>query len=103
MVTAKSLDLVQSENTIKESNIESLDFGYVDADKVNYPKYHERLLRLIKVGGIIVYDNTLRGGSVAMPEHSVPEGAKPARLYAIEFNTLLASDDRIQISHVPPG
>ncbi|KAF1001667.1 hypothetical protein AG4045_017693 [Apium graveolens] len=38
----------------------SSDFAYVDADKMNYLNYHERLLKLLKVGGgIVVYDNTL--------------------------------------------
>lgn len=37
----------------------SFDFGFVDADKVNYWNYHERLVKLVKVGAIIIYANTL--------------------------------------------
>ncbi|KAL0014912.1 hypothetical protein SO802_001981 [Lithocarpus litseifolius] len=36
----------------------SFDFAFVDADKVNYWNYHERLMNLLKVGGLVVYDNT---------------------------------------------
>ncbi|KAF7106256.1 hypothetical protein CFC21_107000 [Triticum aestivum] len=43
------------------------DFAYADADKLQYAGYHERLLRLVRVGAAIAYDNTLWGGSVAMP------------------------------------
>ena len=44
------------------------DFAFVDADKANFHHYHERLLRLVRVGGLIAYDNTLWGGSVAAPD-----------------------------------
>ncbi|XP_019199521.1 PREDICTED: probable caffeoyl-CoA O-methyltransferase At4g26220 [Ipomoea nil] len=84
-------------------NKNSLDFAYVDADKKSYKKYHEKLLQLIKVGGIIVYDNTLWGGTVVMPEESVIDRMKPGRQYTIEFNAFLALDDQVHISHVPVG
>ncbi|KAF3627040.1 Caffeoyl-CoA O-methyltransferase [Capsicum annuum] len=81
----------------------SFDFAFVDADKVNYQKYHERLWKLLKVGGIIVYDNTLWFGTVVMPEGSVMEERREDRLHIIEFNRFLAADDRFQISQVPLG
>jgi len=37
----------------------TFDFAYSDADKLQYAGYHERLLRLVRVGGAIAYDNTL--------------------------------------------
>ncbi|PRQ46775.1 putative flavone 3'-O-methyltransferase [Rosa chinensis] len=41
----------------------SFDFAYVDADKVNNWNYHERLLKLLKVGGLVVYEHTLQSSS----------------------------------------
>lgn len=81
----------------------SFDFAFVDADKVNYWNYHERLMKLLKVGGIVVYDNTLWGGTVALSEESTPENMKAGRQVTIEFNKLLAADSRVQISHAPSG
>uniref|UniRef100_A0A5B7BXZ0 Uncharacterized protein n=1 Tax=Davidia involucrata TaxID=16924 RepID=A0A5B7BXZ0_DAVIN len=81
----------------------SFDFAFVDADKVNYLNYHERLMKLLKVGGLVVYDNTLWGGTVVMPEELVPEGMKHGRQWTTELNKSLAADPRIQISHVPLG
>ncbi|KAJ8766715.1 hypothetical protein K2173_005326 [Erythroxylum novogranatense] len=81
----------------------SYDFGYVDADKVNYWNYHERLMKLLKVGGIVVYDNTLWGGTVAMPEEYTPEGMREGRQFTIQLNKKLAADSRVQISHAPLG
>nr|XP_025886739.1 probable caffeoyl-CoA O-methyltransferase At4g26220 [Solanum lycopersicum] len=79
------------------------DFAFIDTDRVSYQKYHERLLELVKVGGILVYDNTLWFGTVAMPEECVKETMKPNRQHIIEFNKFLASDTHVQISQVPIG
>nr|XP_025886740.1 probable caffeoyl-CoA O-methyltransferase At4g26220 [Solanum lycopersicum] len=84
-------------------NRESFDFPFIDGDKVSYQKYHERMLELVKVGGIIVYDNTLWFETVAMPEEYVKETMKPNRQHIIEFNKFLDSDTRVQISQVPTG
>ncbi|XP_023898907.1 probable caffeoyl-CoA O-methyltransferase At4g26220 [Quercus suber] len=81
----------------------SFDFAFVDADKNSYQNYHERLMKLLKVNGLVVYDNTLRRGFVAMPEALVPEHRKQDREISIEFNKFLAADPRIQISHASVG
>ncbi|GLT72281.1 hypothetical protein SLA2020_442310 [Shorea laevis] len=81
----------------------SFDFAFVDADKVNYWSYHERLMKLLKVGGMVVYDNTLWGGTVVMPDELVPEFMKQVKQFTIEFNKLLAADPRVQISHASIG
>lgn len=88
---------------MQPQNKETFDYAYVDADKVNYANYHEKLLELLRPGGVVIYDNTLWGGSVAMPEESVPESRLPTRKASIEFNKYLAADTRVQISQVPLG
>ncbi|KAF8113982.1 hypothetical protein N665_0043s0054 [Sinapis alba] len=81
-----------------KENEGGFDFAFVDADKVSYWNYHERLMRLIKVGGIIVYDNTLWGGSVAEPDCSTPEWRREGKKIAHELNKKLSADQRVQIS-----
>ncbi|KAL3744797.1 hypothetical protein ACJRO7_013977 [Eucalyptus globulus] len=81
----------------------SFDFAYVDADKVNYLKYHERMMKLVKVGGVVIFDNTLWKGTVAMPEDAVAENYKENRKWLIEFNNSLADDARVQICHASIG
>ena len=88
---------------MQHENEGSFDFAFVDADKVSYRNYHERLMKLLKVNGLVVYDNTLRRGFVAMPEALVPEHRKQDREITIEFNKFLAADPRIQISHASLG
>ncbi|MBA0633571.1 hypothetical protein Godav_005426 [Gossypium davidsonii] len=55
------------------------------------------------VGGIVVYDNTLWAGSVAMPEECTPEILREGRQRTLEFNKLLAADPRVEISLAPLG
>ncbi|KAL2229073.1 UNVERIFIED_CONTAM: putative caffeoyl-CoA O-methyltransferase [Sesamum indicum] len=81
----------------------TFDFAFVDADKDNYKNYHERLLEFLKPGGVVIYDNTLWGGSVVTPEDLVPKSRLAMRNAVIEFNKYLAADARVQISQVPVG
>lgn len=65
--------------------------------------YHERLIKLVKIGGIIAYDNTLWYGTVAMPEKMVLEELKPSRESTVKLNKMLAVDSRVMISHASIG
>ncbi len=76
------------------------DFGFIDADKENYTGYYERLLRLIRPGGLIAVDNTLWSGRLAEPP-SEDDSADTRALRA--FNVALHDDDRIDLSLVPIG
>lgn len=82
----------------------TFDFAFVDADKENYANYHELIMKLIKVGGIIGYDNTLWFGSVALSEDDeMEEFQRNGRGNFRAFNSFLATDPRIELSHVSIG
>ena len=83
---------------MQKANEGSFEFAFVDADKNNYWNYHERLMKLIKVGGMVIYDNTLWGGTVAWPEEEVPDAKIVIRNATIEFNKKIAADPRIEIA-----
>lgn len=40
------------------------DFAFVDADKLNYVNYFEKLLPLMRKGGWIVFDNCFANGGL---------------------------------------
>jgi predicted O-methyltransferase YrrM len=82
----------------QDGGAEPYDFAFVDADKPNYVKYHEQLLRLVRVGGTIIYDNTLWGGTVAMPA-GTPMSDLDTRFSAAirDLNAKLAADPRIEV------
>ena len=60
-------------------------------------------MKLCKVGGVVAYDNTLWYGTVAMSEGDTRANLRRVRIETIEFNKLIAADQRVQISHVPTG
>jgi len=89
---------------VQEEMHGSFDFAFVDADKGNYLNYHMRLIDLVKVGGLIAYDNTLWQGSVALPpEVAMSEGMSygEEREHMLELNRALAADPRIEIAQIP--
>ncbi|HKK02742.1 MAG TPA: class I SAM-dependent methyltransferase [Gammaproteobacteria bacterium] len=76
----------------------SFDFGFIDADKEGYADYYERMLQLMRPGGLITVDNTLWDGAVADP---AAQDADTAAIRA--FNARLHEDERIELSLVPIG
>ncbi|MBA0746537.1 hypothetical protein Gogos_009045 [Gossypium gossypioides] len=65
------------------------------------PEDGKLTLKLVKIGGIIAYDNTLRYGSVAESEKE--DLIKKFRNFLIEFNTLIAADPRVESSLLSVG
>ncbi len=76
----------------------SFDFAFIDADKASYEAYYERVLRLLRPGGLVAVDNTLWSGRVADPAE-IDEDTRAIRA----FNAKLATDERITLSLVPIG
>lgn len=61
-------------------------------------------MKLVKVGGIIAYDNTLWFGTVAQPEENVKELAlTKGRSNVVEVNNFLAADPRVELALVSIG
>ncbi|XP_068655056.1 norbelladine 4'-O-methyltransferase 2-like [Aristolochia californica] len=88
----------------ERKNHGTFDFAFIDADKMNYGEYHERLIKLVRVGGVIAYDNTLWFGTLAdTPNPMKSEMFETIRQFFINFNKFLASDSRVEISQVCIG
>ncbi|KAI4354341.1 hypothetical protein L6164_003211 [Bauhinia variegata] len=90
----------------KGNNKGAYDFVFVDADKENYLNYHKRVIELVRIGGLIGYDNTLWYGSVAAPPNAPlmdMEHIKRNRPFVLELNKALAIDHRIEICQLPVG
>jgi caffeoyl-CoA O-methyltransferase len=76
----------------------SFDLAFIDADKKNYLGYYERVLELLRPGGLVVVDNTLWSGRVADPQ------VADADTVALRsFNELVHHDDRVDLSLLPVG
>ncbi|QXH60480.1 O-methyltransferase [Pseudomonas azerbaijanorientalis] len=77
---------------------EQFDLVFIDADKANYPSYLEHALRLLRVGGLVLFDNTLWSGRVL---ETSPESADTRAIQAL--NLALKDDVRVDLSLLPIG
>jgi predicted O-methyltransferase YrrM len=75
---------------------DTYDFAFVDAVKTEYADYYERLLKLIRPGGLIAVDNVLWGGAVA---DQADNGDDTVAIRA--FNEKLRDDPRVTMSLLP--
>ena len=58
---------------LKEGGANSYDFAFIDADKGSYDSYYERMLKLVRPGGLIAIDNVLWLGRVADDSDTSPD------------------------------
>jgi predicted O-methyltransferase YrrM len=69
----------------------SFDFAFIDADKTGYDEYYELCLQLLRPGGLMMFDNVLWSGRVALGSVHDDDTAALQRL-----NAKLATDQRVQ-------
>ena len=74
------------------------DFAFIDADKPSYAAYYERLLRLVRRGGLIAVDNTL--ALAGAPIFSADSANARAML---AFNELVHRDERVDLAMLTVG
>ncbi|WP_269583046.1 O-methyltransferase [Roseibium sp. Sym1] len=74
----------------------TFDLIFIDADKKSYTTYFELALKLLRSGGIMVFDNMLRLGDVVDPAVSDPAVDDIRTL-----NERLRDDSRVEISMLP--
>jgi predicted O-methyltransferase YrrM len=72
------------------------DFAFIDADKDNYDAYYEKVLTLLRPGGLVSLDNALRHGRVADAADTNP-GTTVIR----DLNRKIRDDARVTMSLVP--
>jgi caffeoyl-CoA O-methyltransferase len=76
----------------------SFDFAFIDADKENYDNYYERVLSLLRRGGVVAIDNVLWHGRVVDPHSTDAETESIRRL-----NRKIHTDERVFASMLPLG
>jgi caffeoyl-CoA O-methyltransferase len=74
----------------------TFDLIFIDADKKSYTTYFELALKLLRSGGIMVFDNILRLGDVVDPDVKDPAVDDIRTL-----NERLRDDSRVEISMLP--
>ena len=79
-----------------EGRAGSYDFAFIDAEKTEYADYFERVLQLLRQGGLVAVDNVLWNGAVADPSND-EDDTNAIRA----FNEKLYADDRVSLSLLP--
>ena len=83
---------------LKAGEAGTYDLAFIDADKANYSGYYERILKLLRSGGLVLVDNVLWSGAV------IDKKDKTEDTVAIRaFNEALRTDERVELSMLPVG
>jgi len=70
---------------------EIFDLVFIDADKPNYANYYDAVFPKIRMGGVIIADNVLRGGRVL----DVAANADEDTIALHKFNEKIQADERV--------
>ncbi|MCH9769719.1 MAG: class I SAM-dependent methyltransferase [Gammaproteobacteria bacterium] len=92
---APALETLQQQIDANES---LFDFAYIDADKDNYPNYYQLLLKLIRPGGVMIFDNI-----IWVADQIVPEAKVKFTEQLHQFAEALIKNPELQTTLVPLG
>eukprot|EP01122_Echinamoeba_exundans_P009449 TRINITY_DN3351_c0_g1_i2.p1 TRINITY_DN3351_c0_g1~~TRINITY_DN3351_c0_g1_i2.p1 ORF type:complete len:238 (+),score=35.06 TRINITY_DN3351_c0_g1_i2:94-714(+) len=82
--------LASLDKMLEEGQAGTFDFAFLDADKAHYDLYYERMLKLVRVGGMLMIDNVLWHGEVIQPDNFTADTVSIRAL-----NDKIAADDRV--------
>jgi len=83
---------------LAEGQAGRFDFAFIDADKPSYAAYYEKLLKLVRRGGLIAVDNTLAlAGKPVFAHDSVNANAMR------DFNEFVHRDERVDLAMLTVG
>jgi caffeoyl-CoA O-methyltransferase len=77
---------------------ESIDFAFIDADKLSYLQYWLELVPRVRSGGVICVDNTFSHGRVLDAGND-----NPSVIAVRDLNDHAAADDRVELVMLPVG
>ena len=84
------------DDLIKEGTEDHFDMAFIDANKKDYDQYYERVLTLIRPGGLIVIDNVFWGGRV-LDKNNNDKSTSSIR----QLNKKMHHDPRVSLSMLP--
>ncbi|HIP09441.1 MAG TPA: SAM-dependent methyltransferase, partial [Rhodospirillales bacterium] len=84
------------DDLIKEGTEDHFDMAFIDANKKDYDQYYERVLTLIRPGGLIVIDNVFWGGRV-LDKKNQDKSTRSIR----KLNKKILLDQRVSLSMLP--
>lgn len=76
----------------------AFDLAFIDADKMDLPRYFDYALKLVRPGGLVIVDNVLWSGAV-LDLKNEEENTVAIRA----FNDQVVAEDRAFLSMIPVG
>lgn len=73
---------------------EVFDLAFLDADKQNYIAYWDKIVPMMRIGGLLVVDNVLWSGSVLNPQEK-------SEWDIVNFNSHARKDPRVEMVMLP--
>lgn len=73
---------------------DTFDLAFLDADKQNYIAYWEKVVPMVRQGGLVCVDNVLWSGTVLDPKEK-------SELDIVEFNRHARKDPRVELVMLP--
>lgn len=89
-------DALQSLQTL-EAEGAVFDMAFIDANKRQYRRYYEKVIGMIRPGGLVVADDTLWDGKV----YDVDPGHDAQTVELLNFNDFVAGDPRVETVVLP--
>lgn len=90
------------ENLNKIVSIGPFDLVFIDADKVSYPLYMKWAAENLKIGGMLLADNTFAWGSIADDHFERPEDEQAVKALR-ESNLFAAQGGQFRSTLLPTG
>lgn len=97
-VTIRVGDALESLDALLETG-EKFDFFVIDADKVNYPVYIEKVIQLANPGAVLCCDNLFFNGRI----FDEKDALNPAPAAVRKVNEILSSHPRLEAILFPIG
>jgi caffeoyl-CoA O-methyltransferase len=91
-----------TENLPKIESEGPFDLVFIDADKVNYPAYLQWATKNLRIGGLLIGDNTLAWGQITDEKFDDPENEASVRALQ-QFNQQIAQNGHFRATLFPTG
>ncbi|MDT1958651.1 O-methyltransferase [Carnobacterium divergens] len=79
------------------------DFIFMDSAKSKYYDFFPECMRLLKVGGMLIVDDVLQGGTILLPKEEIPKRSRAIHRKLNAFLDVVMKHEALESSILPLG
>ncbi|TFJ42804.1 methyltransferase [Carnobacterium divergens] len=79
------------------------DFIFMDSAKSKYYDFFPECMRLLKVGGMLIVDDVLQGGTILLPKEEIPKRSRVIHRKLNAFLDVVMKHEALESSILPLG